>query len=125
MSSLPTKTTSIAINNGYTTYQQNDIYNHTNPKISNVSKTRTRLSSHAICQESKKLFNHTRGKATSKTNCSLKRLLESHTETILKTLCSYKLICLCWKRVFTGVLKNEVTSSDTENFILLVIPADM
>jgi len=42
-SSLPTKTTSIAINNGYTTYQQNDkIYNHTNPKISNVSKTRNR-----------------------------------------------------------------------------------
>jgi len=88
MSSLPTKTTSIAINNGYTTYEQNDnIYNHKNPKISNVSKTRNRLLSHAICQESKKLFNHTRGKATSKTNCSLKRLLESHTETtILKTL---------------------------------------
>jgi hypothetical protein len=51
----------------------------------------------------KTFFNHTRGKATSKTNCSLKRLK------------------MCLHRI----LKNEVTSSDAKNFILHVITVDI
>jgi len=49
----------------------------------------------------KTFFNHTRGKATSKTNCSLKRLLESHTETtILRTQAYMPTLEMCLHRSF-------------------------
>jgi ABC-type uncharacterized transport system ATPase subunit len=97
MSSLSTKTTRIAINNGYITYQQNDKNYNTNSKISNVPKTRNIIITCYMSEELKNCSNILGGKATSKTNCSLKKLLERHSETIkLRTLYSYKLISLHW-----------------------------